>query len=124
MKLFNDESPLYLQLRCHIEERILERYLRDDQAIPSLRIMARDYSLNPITVANALSALIEEGILYKKRGVGIFVVIGASEDIIKGRGESFLSGELLPVLQKARQLEIPKDKVTDILDQTYGGTGA
>jgi len=124
MKLFNDESPLYLQLRRHIEERILERYLRDDQAIPSLRIMARDYSLNPITVANALSALIEEGILYKKRGVGIFVAIGASEDIIKGRGESFLSGELLPVLQKARQLEIPKDKVTDILDQTYGGTGA
>jgi len=124
MKLFNDESPMYLQLRRHIEERILERYLRDDQAIPSLRIMARDYSLNPITVANALSALIEEGILYKKRGVGIFVAIGAREAIIKARGESFLSGELLPVLQKARQLEIPKDKVTDILDQTYGGTGA
>lgn len=124
MKLFNDESPLYLQLRRHIEERILERYLRDEQAIPSLRVMARDYSLNPITVANALSALIDEGVLYKKRGVGIFVASGAREAIIKGRGQSFIMDELAPVLAKARQLDIPKQQVMDILDKTYGGTDA
>ena len=124
MKLFNDDSPLYLQLRRHIEERILERHLKDDQAIPSLRIMARDYSINPITVANALSALIEEGILYKKRGVGIFVASGAREKIIKDRGQSFLTDELSPALDKARQLDIPKQEVMELIERTYGGKDA
>ena len=63
MKIFNDDAPIYIQLRKHIEELILNRVLAEEDSIPSLRTMAKDYSLNPITIANALSALVDEGVL-------------------------------------------------------------
>ncbi len=121
MKIFNDESPLYLQLRKHIEELILERALPEEAAIPSIRIMARDYNLNPITVGNALGSLVDEGILYKKRGVGMYVSPGARDLIIQIRGRDFLSEKLEPVLKKAKQLEIAKHEILILTDTIYGG---
>jgi DNA-binding transcriptional regulator YhcF (GntR family) len=121
MKIFNDETPIYLQLRKHIEELILERRLAEEAAIPSIRIMARDYNLNPITVGNALSSLVDEGILYKMRGVGMFVSPGAREHIIALRGRDFITEKLEPVLRKACQLELPKDQVINLTNEIYGG---
>ena len=121
MKIFNDESPLYLQLRKHIEELILERALPEEAAIPSIRIMARDYNLNPITVGNALGSLVDEGILYKKRGVGMYVSPGARDLIIQIRGRDFLSEKLEPILKKAKQLEIAKHEILILTDTIYGG---
>ncbi|NLO11022.1 MAG: GntR family transcriptional regulator [Candidatus Cloacimonetes bacterium] len=122
MKIFNDDSPLYLQLRRHIEELILERHLQDGQVIPSIRVMSADYGVNPLTVSNALGALVEEGILYKKRGVGIFVASGARSAIIAARAQDFIATQLQSTLIKARQLDIPKDAVTKLLNETYGGS--
>ncbi|MCB5246727.1 MAG: GntR family transcriptional regulator [Candidatus Cloacimonetes bacterium] len=121
MKIFNDEAPIYLQLRKHIEELILERKLPEEAQIPSIRVMARDFKLNPITVGNALSSLVEEGILHKKRGVGIFVSGGARELIISERGKDFITDSLEPVLKKARQLELSREKVIELTKTIYGG---
>jgi len=120
MKIFNDDSPIYMQLRRHIEELILNRILKEEDAIPSLRTMAKDYKLNPLTVSNAVGALVEEGILYKKRGIGIFVSPGSRTLIINKRSESFLTDTLEPALRTARQLEIPKRIITERLDALYG----
>lgn len=122
MKIFNDDSPLYLQLRQHIEELILERALPEEAAIPSMRIMARDFNLNPLTVANALSLLVDEGVLYKRRGVGMYVSTGARERIINMRGQDFLTQKLEPVLRHARQLELPLDEVIKLSKEIYGGS--
>ncbi|HNX37994.1 MAG TPA: GntR family transcriptional regulator [Candidatus Cloacimonadota bacterium] len=122
MKLFNEDSPIYIQLRKHIQELILNRVLQEEDAIPSLRVMARDYSLNPITVANAVGALVEEGILYKKRGVGIYVSPGAREHIISHRSETFVRETLEPALKMANQLEIPRERIDEIIESVYGGT--
>lgn len=121
MKIFNDDSPIYLQLRQHIEELILERTLPEETAIPSLRIMARDYKLNPLTVANAISSLVEEGVLYKKRGLGMFVAAGSRERIIKLRGRDFLTQKLQPLLRNARQLELPLEEIINLTKDVYGG---
>jgi len=121
MKVFNEDTPIYLQLRRHIEELILNGHLREEEAIPSIRIMARDYSINPLTVGNALSALMEEGILYKKRGVGIFVTTGARQQIIVNRSGDFIEEKLKPVLQMARQLELPQANIQEIINEIYGG---
>ncbi|MDD4223598.1 MAG: GntR family transcriptional regulator [Candidatus Cloacimonetes bacterium] len=121
MKIFNDEAPIYLQLRKHIEELILEKALPEEAQIPSIRVMARDFKLNPITVGNALSSLVEEGILHKKRGVGIFVSDGARELIISERGKDFITDSLEPVLKKARQLELSREKVIELTKTIYGG---
>ncbi len=121
MKLFNEDSPVYLQLRRHIEERILNGHLKDEEAIPSIRIMAKDYSINPLTVGNALSALIDAGILYKKRGVGIFVSPGARQLIIKIRSNDFISEKLEPILRMAKQLEIAEETIITTISKIYGG---
>jgi len=110
MKIFNDEAPIYLQLRQHIEELILDKALQEDSAIPSIRNMARDYSLNPITVGNALSLLVE------------FVSPDARRQIIETRGQDFITDKLEPVIVNARQLEIPRKKITQIIEEIYGGT--
>ncbi|HRY83063.1 MAG TPA: GntR family transcriptional regulator [Candidatus Cloacimonadota bacterium] len=121
MRQFNDETPIYIQLRKHIEELILNRVLNDEDPIPSLRIMARDFKLNPITVGNAVNALAELGILYKKRGVGIYVSPGARDHLLKTRGKDFITEKLRPVLQTARQLELPKQTIIEIIETLYGG---
>lgn len=121
MKIFNDAAPIYLQLRRHIEELILERKLPEEAQIPSFRELAREYGLNPITVGNALGSLVEEGVLQKKRGVGIFVASGARELIISERGKDFITDSLEPVLKKARQLELSKEKVMELTNTIYGG---
>jgi DNA-binding transcriptional regulator YhcF (GntR family) len=121
MKIFNDDTPIYLQLRRHIEEQILDRALKEEDSIPSLRNMARDYSLNPITVANALSALVEEGILYKKRGLGFYVAHTARRMIIESRRQTFDTEVLTPALQKARQLEFTQDELNQRIQNIYGG---
>ena len=121
MKIFNDDTPIYLQLRRHIEEQILDRALKEEDSIPSLRNMARDYSLNPITVANALSALVEEGILYKKRGLGFYVAQTARRMIIESRRQTFDTEVLTPALQKARQLEFTQDDLHQRIQNIYGG---
>ncbi len=119
--MFNEDSPIYLQLRKHIEERILGGALRDEDAIPSLRVMAKDYKLNPITIGNALGALVELGVLYKKRGIGIFVSPGAREKIITMRSADFIGDNLVPMIRMAHQLEIPKQEIHRITDKIYGG---
>ncbi len=120
MRIFTDDSPIYLQLRQHIEELILDRTLTEDEAIPSLRTMARDYNLNPITIGNALSSLVEEGILHKRRGVGFFVSPDARKLIISMRGKDFLTEKLEPVLKNARQLELPKEQIIQLTERIYG----
>lgn len=121
MKIFNDEAPLYLQLRKHIEELILQKSLSEEAAIPSIRTLAGDYKLNPVTVGNALSSLVEEGVLYKKRGVGIYVSPGARRLIITMRSQDFITEKLEPVLRKAQQLELPKEKIIKLTETIYGG---
>ncbi len=120
MKLFNNESPLYLQLRKHIEEQILEERIPSEAAIPSIRELARQYELNPLTVGNALGSLVDEGVLYKRRGVGIFVSPGARDLIIKNRSGAFIEEELKPALQRAQQLQVPFEDVLKMIKEIYG----
>ncbi|MDZ4182352.1 MAG: GntR family transcriptional regulator [Candidatus Cloacimonadaceae bacterium] len=120
MKIFKDDLPIYLQLRKHIEELILNRSLSEEEMIPSLRTMARDYSLNPITVANAIGALVEEGILLKKRGIGVSVAPDARALIIKSRGKSFITEILDETLRDAQNLEIPRQIIIERLNAIYG----
>jgi len=121
MKIFNGDTPIYLQLRAHIEELILEGTLAEEAQIHSQRVMASEYGLNPITVGNALSLLVDEGVLEKKRGVGMFVALGAREKIINALSKDFITDSLEPVLRKARQLELPKALITQSLNKIYGG---
>lgn len=120
MKVFKDDVPIYLQLRQQIEEQILARALREEESVKSLRVLAREYRINPLTAANAINLLVDEGILYQKRGIGVFVSTGARDQIIKSRRGRFIEDTLVPAMQLAKRLEITEEEVIKKVRVIYG----
>ncbi|HCX60630.1 MAG: GntR family transcriptional regulator [Candidatus Cloacimonadales bacterium] len=120
MKTFKDDIPIYLQLRQQIEEQILARALNEEDRLKSLREMSAEYRINPITAGNAVNALVDEGILYHRRGIGIFVSPGAREMIIAKRRNSFIKDSLEPSIRLAKSYEIPRDDLINKVKSVYG----
>ena len=90
---WNDSQPIYRQLRDRVVEMILDGVLKEGDALPSVRSVATDYRLNPITVLKAYQELVDEQLVEKRRGLGMFVQEGAREHLLKGERERFLSEE-------------------------------
>ncbi len=122
MNTFKDDVPIYLQLRQQIEEQILARALKEEQQLKSLRVMAAEYRINPLTAGKAITTLVDEGVLYQKRGIGVFVAPKAREMIIKSRRDSFILETLEPALRLAKSYDIPKEEIIDKTNDIYGGS--
>ena len=85
----NDEKSIYLQIGQMIEDSILRGIFLEEERVPSTNELARLYSINPATAAKGVNLLVEQGILYKKRGIGMFVSRGAVEKIRETRKAGF-----------------------------------
>ncbi len=120
---FDDSAPIYLQIREEIENAIISSSIEEDQAIPSIRMLAQQYRLNPQTISNAVSELLNEGYLYKKRGIGMFVKKGARKSLKTKRSDEFLIKELRKVFIKGKTLGIKKAQLIEILDDIYDKGG-
>jgi GntR family transcriptional regulator len=90
---WNDDQPIYRQLRDRVVEMILEKVLVDGDALPSVRNVAAEYRLNPLTVLKGYQELVDEGLVEKKRGRGMFVTTGARSALLKGERQRFLDHE-------------------------------
>jgi GntR family transcriptional regulator len=90
---WNDTQPIYRQLRDKVVAMILEGTLSDGDALPSVRSVAADFSLNPLTVLKGYQQLVDEGLVEKRRGRGMFVTAGARADLLKGERQRFLEVE-------------------------------
>ena len=88
-ELLNQEKSIYLQIKEMIEQDILRDILLEEERVPSTNELAKLYAINPATAAKGVNLLVDEGILYKKRGIGMFVAAGAKEAIRKKRREHF-----------------------------------
>jgi len=119
MKRFDDTIPIYIQLRDEIEQAILAGAIVEGEPIPSIRKIAQDYSLNPQTVANALSELLSDDIIFKKRGVGFFVQVDARKKLKKKKLKSFRDSELKEVISKGRTLGVEKEEIISIVEDVY-----
>ena len=87
---WNDDLPIYRQLRDRVVEMILEKVLVDGDALPSVRNVAAEYRLNPLTVLKGYQELVDEGLVEKKRGRGMFVTSGARMQLLKDERHRFL----------------------------------
>ena len=83
MSELTQEKSIYLQIREMIERDILRDNLQEEERVPSTNELAKLYAINPATAAKGINLLVDEGILYKKRGIGMFVAAGAKEQIKK-----------------------------------------
>lgn len=87
---WDDSQPIYRQLRDRVVEMMLEGVLKEGEAIPSVRQVAAEYRLNPLTVLKAYQQLVDEGLVEKRRGLGMFVAPGASKALLKDERARFL----------------------------------
>jgi DNA-binding transcriptional regulator YhcF (GntR family) len=116
---FNEGIPIYLQIKEEIENAILTNTIREEDKVSSIRELAQQYRLNPQTISNAVSELISEGILYKKRGIGMFVEKGAQKKLKKKKDNEFRNSDLKKLVLKSKSLGITKTELMNILDSIY-----
>jgi len=116
-KSFDDNSPLFLQIKERIEDQIISEALAEGGQVPSTTQIVGFYKINHITVSKGVNLLVDEGILYKKRGVGIFVSKGAKNMLIEKRKQNFLTHYLKPLLLEARKLGIDIKQLIEMMEQ-------
>ncbi|MGX4600501.1 GntR family transcriptional regulator [Faecalimicrobium sp. JNUCC 81] len=116
MKLIlNDDEPIFIQIAKTIEDTVLTDDIKENEQIPSTTEISKLYKINPATVLKGINILVDKNILYKKRGIGMFVCEGAKQIIKISRKEQFKNSFIKNLLQEARKLEINKDELLDII---------
>jgi GntR family transcriptional regulator len=103
---WDEDQPIYRQLRDRVVAMILEGVLGDGDALPSVRNVAAEYRLNPLTVLKGYQELVDEGLVEKKRGRGMFVNSGARTNLLKAERQRFLDKEWPKVLATIDRLEL------------------
>ncbi len=101
---WNDNQPIYWQLKERTIAMILDGTLDEGDALPSVRSVASEFQLNPITVSKSYQALVDDEVVEKRRGLGMFVCEGAREKLISSEREKFLSEEWPASLARIGQL--------------------
>ncbi|MCA1799540.1 MAG: GntR family transcriptional regulator [Xanthomonadaceae bacterium] len=103
---WNDNQPIYRQLRDRVVAMIIEGTLTDGDALPSVRNVAAEYQLNPLTVLKGYQALVDEDLVEKRRGLGMFVKEGARKQLTKDERQKFLEEEWPLVVDRIDRLGI------------------
>ena len=112
---WNEDAPIYRQLRDRVVAMILEGVLTDGDALPSVRNVAAEYRLNPLTVLKGYQELVDEGLVEKKRGRGMFVTEGARVQLLKDERRRFKEKEWPLVAATIERLGLSaKDLLSDI----------
>ena len=106
-----DDKSIYLQISRMIETDILRGILLEEERVPSTNELAKLYTINPATAAKGINLLVDAGILYKKRGIGMFVAAGAAEQIRNRRKQEFYQVRLAELLAEANSLGITKEEL-------------
>lgn len=103
---WNDNTPIYRQLKERVIGMMLDGVLKSGDALPSVRQIAAEYQLNPITVSKAYQELVDEQLVEKRRGIGMYVTEGASEKLLASERERFMREEWPAMLERIRRLGI------------------
>ncbi len=101
---WNDNAPIYRQLKERVIGMMLDGLLRPGDALPSVRQVAADYQLNPITVSRAYQELVDETLVEKKRGLGMYVTEGARDKLLASERERFMREEWPAMVERIRRL--------------------
>lgn len=112
----DSQIPIFIQLAEIVEDNILNGIYDEETQIPSTTEVAVALKVNPATINRGVNLLVERGIVYKKRGVGMFVCNGAREKVRARRRKAFLFDFLQPLLEEARNLGISKSEVIAMLN--------
>ena len=116
---WTEGAPIYRQLREHIKAMILDGALKEGDALPSVRQVSADFQLNPITVSKAYQELVDESLVEKRRGLGMYVNEGARAQLLRSERERFINEEWPPLRDRLRRLGLELKELLD-LDSNVG----
>lgn len=115
--MLDEGTPLFIQIARKVETDVLTGALGPDEQVPSTNEFASFYKVNPATVGKAFHDLMDRGILYKRRGIGMFVESHARELIEKKRRQRFVDDVVAPLVSEASAIGIPIDEVISAIEQ-------
>lgn len=110
-----EEKSIYLQISETIEDDILRDILLEEERVPSTNELAKLYAINPATAAKGVNLLVEKGILYKKRGIGMFVSSGAKDQITADRRAQFYDAFITKLVAEAKSLSIGEEELVQMI---------
>ena len=116
----NDQSLIYLHIAAALEDDILRGVYREEEQVPSTNELARVYHINPATAGKGLNLLVAGGVLYKRRGLGMFVSPGAAEKVKSKRRAAFLDGYVRPMVREGRSLGLDRGELLAMVEQAIG----
>jgi len=113
-------KPLFLQIRELIEDQIVNDQLKEGDQAPSTNQLVNFYKINHATVSKGITQLVDEGILYKKRGIGMFVAEGAKNTLVQQRKKAFVDNYVTRLVQEAEKLGITEQEIIELIKSTKG----
>jgi GntR family transcriptional regulator len=117
---WNENTPIYRQLRDRVVAMILDGVLNEGDALPSVRQVAADFQLNPITVSKAYQELVDEQLVEKRRGLGMYVNEGARDALLKNERERFLREEWPALYARLKRLGLDVERLVQDTRNTEG----
>ena len=120
-EILTQEKSIYIQIKEMIENDILRDIILEEERVPSTNELAKLYAINPATAAKGINLLVDEGVLYKKRGIGMFVTAGAKKKIMEKSQEHFYDDYVKSLLAEAGSLGITKRELIAMIEKSEDG---
>ncbi len=116
---FHSEIPIYQQIADEIESAIMSGAYEEESQVPSTTEISVQYKINPATALKGISLLVDEGILYKRRGLGMFVAEGAYQKVMDKRKLAFYEKYVLPMVNEAKKLAVTRKEIDEMVIRGY-----
>ncbi|WP_245415762.1 GntR family transcriptional regulator [Alteribacter populi] len=116
-KALDENRPIFHQIKEWIEEDILDEELKEGERIPSTNELAKFYRINPATAGKGVQALVDEKLIYKQRGIGMFVAEGAKKLLMERRKQEFFDDFVKPLVKEAHRIGMEPEELTELLSK-------
>ena len=116
---FEDDRPIFMQIAEGIEDAILSGVFPEESQIPSTTEISVNYKINPATALKGINILVDDNVIYKKRGIGMFVCEGAVEVIKDKRKERFFEGFVLSLVNEAKKLGLGESEIISMIERVF-----
>lgn len=116
---FKDERPIFIQIAEGIEDAILSGAFPEESQIPSTTEISVSYKINPATALKGINILVDTGVIYKKRGIGMFVSTGAINKLTEKRKEQFFENYITKLISEAKRLKITENDIISMIERGF-----
>ncbi|MCL2425388.1 MAG: GntR family transcriptional regulator [Oscillospiraceae bacterium] len=117
--IFDSQKPIFQSISEWLKDAILASIYKEEEQVPSITEISMQYNINPATALKGVNQLVDSGLIYKKRGLGMFVSTGARDTLLHQRQEQFYGDYVEPLVSEAKNLQISADNLKEMIERGY-----